>query len=169
MRSSSQFALPTSRAFDGVPSHPADRSWLLRLLAVLCVAPVALALMPPTANAAVSTEQALLSAVNATRAAHDLRPLVLNTELRSAARRHSATMIARNRLYHSDLSDISGRWVAENVALGPSVEAVHAALMASPLHRGNLLDRGMTQIGVAVDYDSASGSLWVTQIFRQPR
>lgn len=168
MRPCNEFVLPESSSLDDVRSQPRGRPWLLRLVAVLCVAPLALVLLPPAAaSAAVSTEQALVAAVNASRTEHGLRPLVLNVELRSAARRHSAQMIKRNRLYHSDLSDIAGRWVGENVALGPSVEEVHAALMASPLHRANLLDQGMTQIGVAVDYDS--GSLWVTQIFRQPR
>lgn len=43
---------------------------------------------------------------------------------------------------------------------------VHAAVMDSPPHRANVLDRDFTQVGVgAVERD---GRLWVVEVFRRP-
>ena len=168
MRPFLDLAVPGTGRRPAVRPRPAARLRPFPLLVVLTAAAVLVALTPPlSANASVYSEQLTLAAINATRSQHGLQPLVLNTELRAAARRHSAAMIRSNRLYHSDLGDLSGQALAENVGYGPTVEDLHAAFLASDLHRSIVLDPAMTQIGLAVDYDN--GIRWVTQIFRQPR
>jgi uncharacterized protein YkwD len=76
-------------------------------------------------------------------------------------------MASRHRLYHSDLSRICCyRAVGENVGYATTVYRVHQALMASPGHRANILDRRWRGVGVGVV--KSGGYLWVTEIFRQP-
>lgn len=136
---------------------------LLGAVALACSLVVA-----PPADAASSLERSAVAKINATRRAHGLRPLVVRSDLRKAARSHSAAMAWRNALYHSNLSRIrNARATAENVGYGSTVYGVHRMLLGSRPHRVNLLNPRMRQVGVAVT--KVDGQLWVTQIFRQPR
>jgi hypothetical protein len=57
--------------------------------------------------------------------------------------------------------------VGENVGSGPSEAVINAAFMASPEHRANILRVAYRQIGVGYVIDR-NGTLWVSEIFRQP-
>lgn len=90
-------------------------------------------------------------------------------DLTAVARSHTARMADDDHLHHNPAltADVSG-WdiVGENVGRGPSVAALHRALMGSPSHRANILDERYTQIGIGIDV--RDGTVWVTQVFRTP-
>ena len=120
------------------------------------------------ASAASTLETALATKINAARAAHGLRPLNVRVYLTDKAHAHSGVMARKNRLYHSDLTRICC-WsrVGENVAYNSTVAGAHRALMRSPGHRANILNRSFRQVGVGIV--KRDGRLWVTEIFRTPR
>lgn len=150
------------------------RAWKVRLL-VLALALVAagatMILGASDAQAAVdeSAEAEFVALINVERAKRGIPGLVSRSDLRDVARSHSRTMAASSDLHHNPelTSDISGwQTVAENVGRGPSVSALHRALMESPSHRANILNERLTQIGVGVEV--RDGVMWVTQNFRRP-
>ncbi len=145
-----------------------------RRLALLVAALAALVLAPfgpmtPVALADSGMESSFVAKVNAERSAQGLPSLSTNGGLTSTARSWSGTMASQTNLYHNPNlgSQVSG-WqaVGENVGRGPSVDAIHSALMASPGHKANILDPRWTEIGVGVVVKD--GTVWVTQVFRQP-
>jgi uncharacterized protein YkwD len=110
---------------------------------------------------AVSAERALFDAANRERIAQGLSPLRWDESLATAAREHAQRMAQRNTLSHQlpgepalqDRARQAGaRYsvIAENVAEGPSPEAIHSGWMRSPPHRANLLDPILTAVGIAV-------------------
>jgi uncharacterized protein YkwD len=145
------------------------------LLAALCAillaassAATAHAELAPEAQAS-TLEVEVLSAINTDRVAAGLPELALAGELSRVASRHASQMADRTDLHHNPkLGDDVDRWyrVGENVGRSPSVDAVHTAFMASPSHAANILDAGFTEVGIAVD--DRDGTLWVTQVFREP-
>jgi uncharacterized protein YkwD len=106
-------------------------------------------------------EQALFDAANRERASQGLAQLRWDDALANAARQHALLMAQRNTLSHQfpgepalqDRARQTGARfteIAENVAEGPSADAIHSSWMHSPPHRANLLDPGLTAIGIAV-------------------
>lgn len=125
---------------------------------------------PDTAHADAGLESAFVAAVNRERAAIGLGALSVAGDLTSVARSHSQVMAGGGNLHHNpDLGGAVSGWekVGENVGRGPSVDAIHAALMASNGHRRNVLDPGWTELGIGVVIDGG-GQIWVTQVFRTP-
>src|SRR5690625_1751067 len=118
------------------------------ILAMAVVTALALALAPfgpltAPASADSGMEASFVAKANAERAAHGLPALSSEGSLASTARAWSSTMAGQTTLAHNPnlASQVSG-WqaVGENVGRGPTVDAIHAALMASPSHRANILD-----------------------------
>ena len=75
-------------------------------------------------------------------------------------------LAAKNTLAHSNLSsgmDTGWSLITENVGYGSSIDAVHRQFMDSASHRGNILDRRMTHLGVGVA--QGHGRTFVVQIF----
>jgi uncharacterized protein YkwD len=106
-------------------------------------------------------ERVLFDAANRERVAQGLAALRWDEALANAAREHAQLMAERNALSHQfggeaalqDRARVAGARfteVAENVAEGPSAEAIHVGWMNSPHHRANLLDPELTAIGIAV-------------------
>ena len=136
-------------------------------LGCLLVAALTLLTAPP-AHAG-SPAETLAARVADERAAHGRPPLVHVADLQAVAQQQAQAMAERGALFHTPgLGDRVGGWLrlTENVGQGPDLESVHAALMASTRHRANVLDPGVSQIGVGVV--QAGGRLWVSQVFRQP-
>jgi uncharacterized protein YkwD len=59
---------------------------------------------------------------------------------------------------------IASRATGENVAAASSLERAHRALWASPSHRGNVLEKRFSKIGIGV-IKTSDGRVWVTEIF----
>lgn len=107
-----------------------------------------------------SYERQVITLTNQERAAHGCGPLTQNAALTRAARGHSKEMATRNRMTHhgangSDAGDRvkqagypATKW-AENIAYGQATpKEVVDVWMDSSGHRANILDCGLTEIGV---------------------
>jgi uncharacterized protein YkwD len=127
-----------------------------------CATVFALFALAPAAGAATEATavSGLLQAVNATRAAHGLRPLKVDTTLVRAARAHSLEMVRGNYFSHGDFHGrmvafhVTGPTAGENLAWGNGSYAqpssIIAEWLASPAHRANLLRAGWTRIGIGI-------------------
>ena len=126
----------------------------------------------------VQAERDLFAAVNRARRMQGLPALRWNESLAAAARRHAVVMAQRGEIGHGFPGEpsVSARakqagahfsWLAENVAEGPTASFIHSALMNSPNHRANVLDREMDSIGVGVV--GRGRELFVVEDFSQAR
>jgi uncharacterized protein YkwD len=130
---------------------------------------------PPPAAAAAAQDRAaqVLALVNQERADAGCRPLGADGRLAAVAAAHSADMRDRGFFDHvnldglspfdrADAAGVAAR--AENIARGQSdAAAVMESWMASPGHRANILDCGLTRLGVGVA--DGGGGPWWTQLF----
>jgi uncharacterized protein YkwD len=142
------------------------KNHILLLLAVV----FALSLSAPAALAAhrSSAELGLLQAVNATRTAHGLHALRLDSTLRTAARSHSLDMLRHNYFAHGDFHGrmvafhVRGPAAGENLAWGSGTYGTAATIveewLASPEHRANLLRPGFTRIGIGITQGTFQGT-----------
>jgi len=121
---------------------------------------------------ATDAEQEILRLVNRERQSRGVAPLVSDERLQQAARRHSQRMAAANEISHQfggepelQLRLRAVRWDAsgENVAVAGDAERAHTALMHSPHHRDNILDREFNSVGIGVV--STARGVFVTQDF----
>jgi uncharacterized protein YkwD len=120
----------------------------------------------PSADDARAAEEQLWALVRESRAARALAALRREPALNEAARRHAQDLARGEPFGHETSSGAAldrvaaaGMAVAraaENVAMAADVAEVHAALMASPAHRANILDPGLDVggLGVLVRRDS---------------
>jgi hypothetical protein len=116
----------------------------------------------------------LLELVNRERAAVGAAPLALRDDLVSLAAGFSRQMAAERNLRHNhdflspaSAARLGARKLGENVAVEPAVDIAHTRLMASPVHRANILEPEFRFAGMAVAR-AADGSLYVTQDFLAP-
>ena len=123
-------------------------------------------------------ELRVLELVNIERARYSLNPLRWCAHLGAAAREHSEDMAAHNDLFHNG-SDGSTPWDrmerigirfsgtrAENVAAGQQTpEAVVASWMNSEGHRQNILNPGLTYLGVGLVQTTTGWRFFWTQKF----
>ncbi|MFQ5516939.1 MAG: CAP domain-containing protein [Acidimicrobiia bacterium] len=133
---------------------------------VLIVAVVLAALPVPAAVADGGAEAAFVARINAERTARGLPPLQVYWDLVDDARRHSAAMGDAGEMFHNPgLGSVTSGWEAlgENVGVGPGVDALQAAFMASPSHAANITgDYNYVGVGVVVD---GADRMWVTVVF----
>ncbi|MGY1802137.1 CAP domain-containing protein [Blastococcus sp. SYSU D00922] len=120
-----------------------------------------------------TTEGEVLALVNAERAAAGCGALSADAGLANVARAHSADMRDRGFFDHVNLdgldpfdraerAGLTAR--AENIAWGQrSAAEVMDSWMNSPGHRANILNCGLTRLGVGVA--EGSGGPWWTQLF----
>ncbi len=106
-------------------------------------------------------EQRILELTNADRTAQGLQPLHWDRSLAAAAAVHLDKMKDEKSLSHQypgelDLQARAAQAgahfqaIAENIAMGPSAEAIERQWMSSVPHRQNILDPQMNAIGIAV-------------------
>src|SRR6202165_321224 len=130
-----------------------------------------------------AAENDLLASANKSRELAGAPPLRMDESLREAAREHARLMVDSERLDHqfsgeasllervAQVSALTGTLntslkidrAGENVAYAACAPDVHGALMRSPPHRGNLLDRGFNVAGIAAIW--SKGRLYVVQDF----
>ena len=119
-------------------------------------------------------DDAMLRMINAARASESLSPLVRDSQLDKLAKVHSEEMLKARIVGHDvgsgdvvarlRAAGVSQHMVAENVAVGSTLENAHRVLWSSPSHRGNLLLDQFAHIGVGV-LRASEGRVWVTEIF----
>ncbi|HJU57349.1 MAG TPA: CAP domain-containing protein [Actinomycetota bacterium] len=141
-------------------------AFALLLVASLLVQGFAVA--PSRAGDTLQNRAEMLQLMNEDRADRNRDALRLNDELSRYARRHSREMAESGQLFHTP--DLAGKlrglnWSigGENVGVGPSLEALEDAWMASRPHRRNVLRAGFLRTAVGVV--EAGGRFWVTVIF----
>jgi len=131
-----------------------------------------------------AAERELLEAANKSRQLAGVAPLRMDESLHEAARTHAERMVASDRLEHqlpgepslmqriALTSSLDGGLkpdglkldrAGENIAYADSGPKVNDALMRSPPHRENLLDRGFNVAGIAAIW--SKGRLYVVQDF----
>lgn len=144
-----------------------------RVLAISLAIALASTLMSiDPAAAATSTEELereLVAMVNVERAKHGLGALAVRSDIVTVARAHARTMATQQRLHHNpDFSRQITGWqrVSENVGVGPNLDSIHKAFLASPGHRANILDDRVTEVGIGIV--TANGRIWITQNYRRP-
>ena len=122
--------------------------------------------------------QRLLAMINLERSKSQLGPLRFDPELARIAGEHVADMLSSGYVGHTSPTQgsaservtragIHTSLVLENIGRGYSLAEVHAGLMQSPGHRGNLLHPDATDVGIAVAVTKESGhSVYlVTELF----
>lgn len=131
-------------------------------------------------NTAIASE--ILKLTNEFRAQNGLAPLKLNSELNTAAQRHSQDMAVGDYFSHTgkngsqpwDRAKAAGyeaRSMGENIAAGQTTaKAVVEAWKNSPGHRANLLNSKFTELGVGYynltnDTGSVNYNRYWTQLF----
>jgi len=136
-----------------------------------CVS-AALAQAPPAPDPA--PEKKLLLLVNTVRQDAGLEKLQWDAKLAEAAQAHAHELAAHRDLSHqfpgeADLTErvaVTGarfNAAAENVAVADDVDEVHLALMASPGHRANIMNRDYNAVGIAAV--RVGGRIYVTEDF----
>jgi hypothetical protein len=146
---------------------------------LLAVALLAIFLLPPSfaAQKLSENERALFDAANNERAQRSLPALQWDESLAAAARKHANRMAFYNVLEHqlsgepdlrARLTEAGARFsmIAENIAVAPNPETIHAGWMHSPGHRRNILDPSLAAVGIAAV--RGTGGLFAVQDFSLP-
>jgi uncharacterized protein YkwD len=169
------------------------RRWVLAVAAaasLLSTAPVALgANAAEVANVDTRTttllvvEQALIELTNADRASHGLPPLDYDPDLLWIARTRANDQLKLENLSHYDADgllafvklldragvqySLAGENLARSASNTPDVtQRIETALMKSPTHRKNILERAFSRIAIGAALDSSTGRIAFAQIFR---
>jgi hypothetical protein len=136
-----------------------------RLSSMLLTSVMIVGLVAPAASAA-SYQGDVLALMNAERAAAGLAPVTLYSDLSDDALAWTQYMFETGSLSHNPrLATVTTGWdkLGENVGVGPTVESLHSAFMASSSHRGNILG-DYDLVGIAVVEENPT-KLWVTVVF----
>lgn len=149
------------------PSRAGRIAVITVVVAMLCT----LAFVAPAAASDPGAESQFVSQINGLRASRGVPGLAVDGSLTAKAQGWAAHMASGGcggGICHSNLADgVGGGWqrLAENVGMGPSVSAVHAAFVGSSAHYANMVDGGFDRVGVGVA--SAGGQLFVAEVFMQ--
>ncbi len=140
-----------------IPVAPAPRRLRLfrrcALVAVLvailsaCAGPM---LVPPPAPPP-PRQRYLVAGINSIRAGRAVAPVAPDPALNASARRWAGVLAMEGRLRHSDLTHLPLPFsiAGENVAVAGDVAQAHQALVASPSHFANIVNRSYTKAGTA--------------------
>jgi uncharacterized protein YkwD len=160
----------------------------LALAALVHASPVAATeaslLVPgdPRAMNLLSAEQALLDLTNADRVANGLEPLQTDPDTLSIARTRAESQLGTPALSHYDangqlvfsrlLNDakVGYQLAGENLARATAqdavvVERIEQALMQSPTHRKNILERTFKRVAIGAATDS-HGQITFAEVYR---
>jgi hypothetical protein len=126
------------------------------------------AALPNIVRASSSDGACLVAALDQARADAGLAALTVDGTLTSIAAGHSSAMASAGTLSHNPTlpDQAPPDWVdlGENVGEGPSCGSIAAAFMGDAEHRGDILDRSFSAVGVGA-VAGAGGTLWVTEDF----
>ncbi len=127
-----------------------------------------------TVSTVPTSEMQMLALVNQERAAHALRPLEMDEQLRAVARAHSAEMFELSFFAHvsprtgSPIDRLTAARVrflltGENLAYQSDVVTAHRELMDSPGHRRNVLSPLYERIGIGVVDGGSYGHMYTQE------
>jgi uncharacterized protein YkwD len=128
---------------------------------------------------AAKAEQSVFALVNRDRAAAGLPALVWDGRLAAVARAHSEDMAQDNYVAHVSprfgtvndrirRASLTPTLLSENVGRAYSAGQAQRGFMLSPGHRGNVIDKRVTHVGIGVAVGRSEGGqtpLFVTQLF----
>ena len=145
------------------------RTFLLAVLAALVAAQIAAQDSHAGSGNLQAEARQIYALANEARTQAGVGRLEWDEALATAALQHCRRMAAEGPIAHRyggepDLSTRAAQagshfsMIEENVAVGPSADAIHEEWMQSPGHRANLLSRDVDRVGVAVA--SAGGVLY---------
>ena len=143
--------------------------WLARCTGtVLLVTALAACVAGQQPAATAADAERLFVLINESRTARKLPPLARSAALDKDARSHAVTLAATGKLRHRSSREfrrLGVEWtrVAENIGTAAGPDEMHRAVMASRLHRENLLGP-YTLVGIGVARDRR-GRLWATEVF----
>ncbi|CAN5523239.1 hypothetical protein BH20ACT2_BH20ACT2_21350 [soil metagenome] len=113
-------------------------------------------------------QQRAFDLVNISRAQNGLAAATQHGELQTKAQAWAERLAREGRLYHSNLTTgapACWRALGENVGYGGSIDTVHAAYLASPSHRGNILEPRFNFVGTGVA--NRGNVVYTVQVFMQ--
>ena len=131
----------------------------------------------------VAAEQALVDLTNADRVANGVDPLQVDPETQSIARQRAESQLGPQSLSHYDASgqlifarllndaNLPYGLAGENLARaiggtdGSMTQRVEQALMQSPLHRKNILERVFKRVAIGAAID-ANGQIAFAEVYR---
>ena len=107
-----------------------------------------------------AAEKRMLADLNATRARAGLPTLRLDNRLTQVALQHGVDMAEHNYFAHESQSGqspfdrmksyrISFSWAGENLAMSPDEPTAYQALLQSPEHLKNIMQRHFSKVGIA--------------------
>lgn len=122
-----------------------------------------------------SNAQSFVTRTNQVRASLGVPAVATHPTLDSKAQSWAQHLAGRGTLVHSDLSagleSVNWMTIGENLASGAESGdwslRLHNALVASPTHYNNLVDRRFTHMGVGIA--SAGGKVYVVEVFAEIR
>jgi len=137
----------------------------------------------PAISTLVATEQALVDLTNADRSANGVAPLSLDTDLLAIARQRAETQLGPQQLDHYDASgqlifaellqqsnltySLAGENLARASAKDPNVTtSVEQALMKSPDHRKNILERTFHRVAIGAATDTSNNQIAFAEVYR---
>src|SRR5689334_14671176 len=131
-------------------------------------ADASVAAAPVGSTASTAYVNRIVVLVNAQRAAHGLRPLIVSPCATRFAAPWTTHMAATSTLVHQSLAPIlrcPAQAAGENIAYGNvTADQMMSMWMNSPGHRANILNPTFTRIGVGA-VRTTSGRWWATQDF----
>ncbi|MBW3669117.1 MAG: hypothetical protein KY443_07890 [Actinobacteria bacterium] len=143
------------------------------LVGVVLAAMVVVGAPAPASTAEVdpqAAESAFVARINALRASKGLGTLEVDGELTAIARRWAARMAAVGNISHNRnlQNEVTADWakLGENVGMGPQIDKLHRAFVASPTHYKNLVDGDFTRVGVGVVV-TADGTIFTAHQFER--
>lgn len=144
--------------------------WRARIaVAMAGVAITAVLATSTPAQAASSEESKVLALTNSLRASVGAPALHFDETLAGVARNWAAQMAANGTISHNPslAKQVSG-WtkLSENVGMGPNIEAIHNALVASRSHYVNMVDTEVTLMGIGVVV--SGNAVFIVQNFMKP-
>jgi uncharacterized protein YkwD len=132
---------------------------------------ITLGLMPHAQAADDDDRTVLFELMNSTRVSAGLTPLILDEAMSTSACAWNDQLIDGGLLAHDPNLAVSGGahapgWqkLGENLGVGPSVELIYDALVASPSHLANIVDPSFTKVGVCAGFNE-DDQLVTTQRF----
>ena len=144
--------------------------WRARMAVAVLGTALATLLVPSPAHAASSDELRFFTLANSLRASVGVPALTFDDTLASVARTWAGTMAANGTISHNPnlASQLTG-WIKldENVGMGPDVDTIHQALVASHPHYVNLTDTEVSRVGVGVVRSGTT--VFVVEDFMGPR